>query len=67
MSTRYDAAKRIVQNSQHEEVEGYILDLYTASALVAVYEALSEPARAKFDDLPFLRLTSFCLSKVSPA
>jgi hypothetical protein len=67
MSARYAAAQRIVQNSQHEEVEGVILDLFTASAMVAVYQALSPSAQALFDDIPFEKLAAFCLSKVSRA
>lgn len=67
MSARYDVAKRIVANSQHEEVDGVILDLFTASAMVLVYEALSPSAQALFDEIPIERLAAFCLSKVSPA
>lgn len=65
MSARYAAAQRVVANSQFEVVEDYVLDLFTASAMVAVYEALGEDARAKFDQVPLPRLASFCLSKVS--
>lgn len=65
MSARYEAAKRIVANSQHEEVEGMILDLFTASALVAVYEAMNETNQARFDTVAFGPLANFCLQKVS--
>jgi hypothetical protein len=61
VSARYAAAKRVVQNSQHEEVEGRILDLWTASAMVAVFEALGPAAREKFDDMPFEKLAGFCM------
>lgn len=64
MSARYAAAQRIVANSQHEEVEGVILDLFTASAMVAVHDALSPSAQALFDDIPFEKLATFCISKV---
>lgn len=66
-SSRYAAAKRIVDNSQYEEVEGVLLDAFTASALVAVYEALAPAGQAKFDDMPLQRLAAFCLSKVRAA
>lgn len=65
-STRYAAARRVVANSQHEEVEGYLLDLFTASAMVAVYEALKPAAQAQFDTVtPFPRLAAFCLKQVT--
>lgn len=66
-STRYAAAQRIVTNSTAEKVEGYLLDTFTASALVAVYEAMNDENRARFDSIALPKLASFCLSKVSPA
>lgn len=65
MSARYAAAKRVVDNRTAETVEGVLLDLVTASALVAVYEAMNETNRARFDSLQFDKLAPFCLSKVS--
>jgi hypothetical protein len=67
VSARYTAAKRVVTNSQHEEFDGRLLDLWTASAMVAVYEALSPASQAKFDDMPFEKLVGFCLRSVSRA
>lgn len=66
MSTRYATAKRIVANRQFEVVEGMVLDVFTASALVAVYEALNPEAQAKFDTIaPLERVAKFALQKVS--
>ncbi|MDF2990283.1 MAG: hypothetical protein K0S37_797 [Microbacterium sp.] len=65
VSTRYTVAKRVVSNSTAETLEGALLDLFTASAMVAVYEAMNDANRARFDSIPLDRLASFCLSKVS--
>ena len=65
MSARYAAARRITESRQAGRVEGVLVDTFTASALVAVYEAMNETNRARFDSLPLERLAAFCLSKVS--
>jgi hypothetical protein len=65
VSTRYAAAKRVVSTSTAATLEGVLLDLFTASAMVAVYEAMDDANRARFDSIPLERLAAFCLSKVS--
>lgn len=43
-----EAAKRVVANSQAEEIDGVLLDLFTASAISQVYDALSERNQARY-------------------
>ncbi|MEV5068903.1 hypothetical protein MRBLMI12_000459 [Microbacterium sp. LMI12-1-1.1] len=65
ISTRYAAAKRIVRTATAEKVEGVLLDTFTASVVVAVFEAMNDTNRARFDSLPLVKLVDFCLSKAS--
>lgn len=62
---RYEAAKKVVETKQfNPDFEGRILDLFTASAMVAVYPHLSPANQARFDTLPLETVTSFCLKAV---
>lgn len=65
MSARYAVAKRITERSNAEMLEGVLLDLWTAGAMVAVYEAMNDANRAKFDAIPLDKLAGFCLSRVT--
>ncbi len=68
MSNRYQMAKRVVETKTFlpaPAFEGKILDLFTASALVAVYEALGPANQAKFDSVPLPTLLDFVWKKVS--
>jgi hypothetical protein len=64
-STRYDTAKRVVENGQHEKLEGAILDGMTAQALVLVYEALSSKNQERFDDIPLDKLIDLAWRSVA--
>ena len=62
-STRYEAARQIVENHQATLVEGVLLDVFTASVMVQVFDALSPERRAKFDKTGTLeQLAEICLS-----
>jgi 2-C-methyl-D-erythritol 4-phosphate cytidylyltransferase len=60
MKTRIDMLREIVAEKQGKRirVDGRKLyvDLFTASMLVQVYDALNEENRARFIGLPFLRM-----------
>ena len=64
MSVRADVCSRIVENHQYEEVEGYLMDVQTAGALLAIYAALSPKAREKFDSVPLPKLVDFAWKQV---
>lgn len=51
MSNPVDAAYRVSERCQAEKVDGVLLDLTTARAIIAVYEALSPENRAKMETL----------------
>lgn len=66
-STRYTMAKQVVETSSFlpaPAFEGLMLDLFTASALVKVYEALGPANQAKFDTVPLPRLLDFVWKQV---
>ena len=64
MSARYATAKTAVDTKTAQMLEGALLDTFTASAMIAVYEAMNDSNRARFDTVPLDKLASFCLSKV---
>jgi len=49
---RIDAIRAIVTAGQYAKVDGIMVDLFSASAIVAVYDALNEENRLKFASLP---------------
>lgn len=55
---RVEAIRRIVDEGQYAKVDGLMVDLFSASAIVAVYDALNEANRAKYSALPAGRMAS---------
>ncbi len=53
---RIAIVKRIVNNGQYEKVDGGMLDLFSASAIVAIYDKLSPDAQAKYRTIPVQRM-----------
>ena len=49
---RIAAIKRIVTNCQYEKVDGTMIDLYSASVISQVYDALSDDNKLKFASMP---------------
>ena len=60
-----DVARRVVQNHQHENFNGTLLDAYSASMLVQVYDALNEANKAKFSSMPLGQAVNMALKLVS--
>lgn len=50
---RIDAIRAVVDAKQFAKVDGCMCDLFSASAVVAVYDALSDANKAKFASKPF--------------
>jgi hypothetical protein len=66
--TRIDRLRKIVAEGQYAKVEGSTVDLFSASAYVKVYDALSDANKAKLDALPLPAAIEFVfklLNKVS--
>jgi len=45
------ALRRIVNERQYAKIDGKMIDLFTASAIVTVYDALNEANQKRFRDL----------------
>lgn len=52
------ACRTIVEQKQFAKIDNYTVDLFTASAIVVVYDALNEQNRAKFLTLPLHKMAS---------
>ena len=55
---RIDAIRRIVTEHQYAKVDGVTVDATTASAIVAVFDALNTENRARFADLPIRKMAA---------
>lgn len=53
-----ETLRKIVSECQAAKVDGALVDLFTASAIVKVYDALNETNKAKFAALPVRRMAS---------
>jgi hypothetical protein len=62
--TRIAKVRQIVRDKQCARVEGYLMDLTTASLLVTVYEALSKANREKFGKPPLPKLVDLAWRSV---
>ena len=63
-----DVARRIVQNGQYEKYKGMMLDTFTASAIIKVYDAVNDSNKKKLDSLKLPKLVNIVwklLKKVS--
>ncbi len=49
---RIAAFRRIVEQKQYAKIDGVMIDLFSASAVVKVYDALNETNRAMFAEFP---------------
>lgn len=65
MSNPVEAARRVKANSQYEKVDGVLLDLTTANAIVAVADALSPDSRSKLESMDIERAARICWKLVS--
>lgn len=54
--TRIEAVRAIVRDHEAARIDGYIVDAYTASMLVAVYDGLKPENQEKFGLLPLMKL-----------
>ena len=55
-SERMAAIRRVVADCQYAKIDGTMIDLSTAGAIVTVYDALSPENQAKFTAMPAGRM-----------
>lgn len=63
--TRIAALREIVRLHSAKRIDGYLVDAFTAGALVAIYDALSPAARERFGEPSLPRLVDFTWKNVS--
>lgn len=49
---RIEAIRRIVARHQYAKIDGCMIDGFSASAIVAIYDKLSPENQAKYRDMP---------------
>lgn len=52
------ACRSIKANGQYEKINGCMVDLFSASAIVAVYDGISDANKAKYINLPVGKMAS---------
>ena len=62
---RIAAVRDIVAQSQYAKVDGIMLDLFSASAIVTVYDALNETNQAKYREFPVSKMASIAFKFVA--
>lgn len=55
---RVAAFRRVVERKQYAKIDGTMIDLFSASAVVGVYDKLSPENQAKFAALPAAKMVS---------
>lgn len=53
---RMKILRRIVENSQYEDIDGMRMDGFTASMLVQIYDALGDKQKQQFSNLPLSKM-----------
>jgi hypothetical protein len=62
---RIRRVRQIVQNKQFAHIDGVLVDLFTASAIIAVYDAVGEPAKRKLEKCSISRMASIAHQAIS--
>ena len=53
---RVAVIRRIVQNKQYEVIDGQMLDLFSASHILTVYNNLSDKSKDKYKQMPTFKM-----------
>ena len=62
---RMAAIRRIVEQHQYEKIDGLMVDGFTASIILQVYDAINETNQVKLRNLPIRKIASVCLGLVT--
>lgn len=58
---RIAACRAIVEAGQYAKIDGFMVDLFSASAIVKVYDAVNDANKAKFSALPIGKMASVAM------
>lgn len=64
-TARIDACRRIVERCQYGKIDGVMVDLFTASCIVKVYDALNPGNQKKMRSLPICGMADISLRLLS--
>jgi hypothetical protein len=62
---RINAVRQIVTNSQYAKIDGIMLDLFSASAIIKVYDAINEANQIKYRSLPVYKMADIAFKLMS--
>lgn len=60
-----DQIRQIVDKHQYDHIDGVLVDAFSASAMVAVYDALSSENQAKAESLPVATFANFAIKQAA--
>ena len=61
---RIAACRDIVERASFAKIDGVMVDLFSASAIVKVYDAINEVNRVKFERLPIGKMARVALQLI---
>lgn len=61
---RIIAIREVVKNKQYAKIDGQCADLFSCSAIMTVYDALSEPNQEKYRNMPYSNMASIAFKLV---
>ena len=61
-----EPCREVVRTSSYRPGPPFIIDLFTASAVVAAFDALSPENQTKALHMTFVRFANFAMSRVKP-
>lgn len=56
--SKLDRLRQIVKEHQYQKIEGVLVDVVTANAILTIYDAINETNKAKFIALPIDKMAS---------
>jgi len=59
---RIAAIKQVITEGQYAKIDGCMCDLFSASTVIAIYDALNDENKAKFSSLPWPRMATVAFS-----
>jgi hypothetical protein len=62
---RINAVRQIVTNSQYAKIDGIMLDLFSASAIIKVYDNINEANQIKYRELPVYKMADIAFKLMS--
>lgn len=62
---RINAVRQIVTDSQYAKIDGIMVDLFSASAIIRVYDAINEANQVKYRNLPVHKMAEIAFKIMS--